>query len=211
MFILSIDVGIKNLALCIIQILNDKSYKIILWEIINLCDDSNNNCCLCKYNAQYISPLKEYLCTKHAKKHTKYKIIDNTPNKLKIKELQTLAQNYNLNYGNVNKINLIPIIQDYQKQNFLTKIEKIKANEISLITVGQFIKIKLDDLFKEKNIEIKILDKILIENQLSKLAIRMKVLQGMLAQYFIMNHNNNIEFISSMNKLKNLTQEKTTT
>ena len=68
MFILSIDVGIKNLALCIVQILNDKSYKIVLWEIINLCDDSNNKCCLCNFNAQYISPSKEYLCTKHAKK-----------------------------------------------------------------------------------------------------------------------------------------------
>ena len=49
--------------------------------------------------------------------------------------------------------------------------------------------------------EIKI-DRILIENQLSNLAVRMKTLQGMITQYFIMRGYQNIEYICSTNKLK---------
>jgi hypothetical protein len=44
---------------------------------------------------------------------------------------------------------------------------------------------------------------VIIENQISPIANRMKTIQGMLAQYFIMRNDNCIiEFISSANKLK---------
>ena len=44
---------------------------------------------------------------------------------------------------------------------------------------------------------------VVIENQLSPIANRMKTIQGMLAQYFIMiDENIDIQFISSSNKLK---------
>ena len=35
MKILSIDVGMKNLAICLFNIKNNKNYEIELWEIIN--------------------------------------------------------------------------------------------------------------------------------------------------------------------------------
>ena len=51
-----------------------------------------------------------------------------------------------------------------------------------------------------KNIKI---DKVIIENQISPIANRMKTIQGMIAQYFIMkNSQQEIEFVSSVNKLK---------
>jgi len=51
--------------------------------------------------------------------------------------------------------------------------------------------------------DINYLDFAIIENQISPIANRMKTIQGMLAQYFIMiNENIHIEFISSANKLK---------
>ena len=43
---------------------------------------------------------------------------------------------------------------------------------------------------------------ILLENQISPIANRMKTIQGMIAQYFIDSGNYNIEFISAANKLK---------
>ena len=44
---------------------------------------------------------------------------------------------------------------------------------------------------------------VIIENQISPIANRMKTIQGMVSQYFIMRNNcRHIEFISSMNKLK---------
>ena len=45
---------------------------------------------------------------------------------------------------------------------------------------------------------------VIIENQIGPLAIRMKTIQGMIVQYFIMSNLNveHIEFISASNKLK---------
>ena len=36
MKILSIDVGIKNLALCLLEV-NNNNYSILKWDVINLC------------------------------------------------------------------------------------------------------------------------------------------------------------------------------
>jgi hypothetical protein len=46
------------------------------------------------------------------------------------------------------------------------------------------------------------IDMMIIENQISTLASRMKTLQGMITQYFIMKHIPQIEFISASCKLK---------
>jgi hypothetical protein len=48
---------------------------------------------------------------------------------------------------------------------------------------------------------------VIIENQISPIANRMKTIHGMLAQYFIMvgSQDIHIEFVSSMNKLKGYT------
>ena len=54
------------------------------------------------------------------------------------------------------------------------------------------------------------IDIVLIENQISPIANKMKTIQGMLAQYFIMNNVNIIDFVSSSNKLKDFTEGKTT-
>ena len=61
MKILSIDVGIKNLALCIIQTINDfPFYKIEYWEVLNLCNEEKMECCgisnkcPCKKPAKFI-------------------------------------------------------------------------------------------------------------------------------------------------------------
>ena len=74
---------------------------------------------------------------------------------------------------------------------------KDKVNKINLINVGKTLKDKLDLVLNKFSI-----DMVLIENQIGPLAIKMKTLQGMIAQYFIMKNIENIEFISSINKLK---------
>ena len=44
MKILSIDVGIKNLAICLLEVTDSKLYKINNWEVINLCNDTIPKC-----------------------------------------------------------------------------------------------------------------------------------------------------------------------
>ena len=55
------------------------------------------------------------------------------------------------------------------------------------------------------------IDIVIIENQISTIASRMKTLQGMIAQYFIMRGTPCIEFISAANKLKMFMTKKKTT
>ena len=52
-------------------------------------------------------------------------------------------------------------------------------------------------------------DKVIIENQISPIANRMKTIQGMIAQFFIMNDIKDIEFVAASNKLKNFITTKT--
>ena len=63
------------------------------------------------------------------------------------------------------------------------KIIPVRADCINLIDIGRTMKQKFDQLFACDFLD---LDKVIIENQISPLASRMKTLQGMITQYFIM-------------------------
>lgn len=73
------------------------------------------------------------------------------------------------------------------------------AHDLDLITYGRNMMKHLDVILAECSGPI---DMMIIENQISTLASRMKTLQGMITQYFIMKHIPMIEFISASCKLK---------
>jgi len=125
-----------------------------------------------------------------------------------------------------NKEQLLDIIQEELSKKYLQPIENVRANEIDLLTLGKNMMIELDKfVVKQSNVDeshetgmgglgdiqkYKI-DIVIIENQISTIASRMKTLQGMLAQYFIMKDVPCIEFISASNKLKMFMTKKKTT
>ena len=90
-------------------------------------------------------------------------------------------------------------------EHCLKPIHKTSANDMNLIELGISLKKKIDTMPSLYNV-----DKVLIENQVSPIANRMKTLQGMIAQYYIMKNVNDIEFISACNKLKKFITTKTT-
>ena len=74
-----------------------------------------------------------------------------------------------------------------------------------MVTYGQRMKAGFDNLLKDISV-----DRVIIENQIGPLALRMKTLQGMIMQHFIEKECPIIEEISSSNKLKDyLTKKKT--
>jgi hypothetical protein len=77
------------------------------------------------------------------------------------------------------------------------------ASTLDLITIGRNMKTRLDLVNNLDEIT-----HVIMENQISPIASRMKTIQGMLAQYFIMKFESqqslSIEFVSSSNKLKGL-------
>jgi hypothetical protein len=66
--LISFDVGIKNLAYCIIESNTDKTilpnynFNVLDWDIINLLEtDNNNKCCAPIYNSKCDEKVKYYV------------------------------------------------------------------------------------------------------------------------------------------------------
>ena len=123
---------------------------------------------------------------------------------------------------------LLDMIQQELDKNYLENIENVRADQIDLLTLGRNMMTELDkfissytsnlesigdlgDLGKMGGLEKYKIDIVIIENQISTIASRMKTLQGMIAQYFIMRGTPCIEFISAANKLKMFMTKKKTT
>lgn len=210
MKILSIDVGIKNLAFCLfVKNPNSNHFEITKWDVINVSQPETFNCCefskniLCNKPAKFKKDLK-YFCTKHAKKQT----IQIPPNELKhseiqkktIQQLYEIAEKYSISYEKpIKKTILLSIVNKYIYDNFFQEITVINASKIDLVSIGTNIKNKFNETFSEDMIE-----HVIIENQISPIANRMKTIQGMIVQYFIMSEIvvDQIEFVSASNKLK---------
>jgi len=214
MIILSIDIGIKNLAYAILEVANtnlDKNsivngsqdFTIIKWDVINLCNKfipcSTNKCskqaCFHKNDTFY--------CKNHTKK-TEYSLpLCNlkTLHKQSVANLSTLVEKYDLKLEKpINKSSIIKAIEEYANTTCFEAIETINANNVNLIDLGISLKNELNELFN--SYDLTSIDQIIIENQISPIANRMKSLQGMISQYFIDCNNHNIVFISATNKLK---------
>jgi hypothetical protein len=211
--IVSIDVGISRLAFCLLVKPHDSSeFHISKWSIVNLTKTSevNNHCCTpgCKNLATLEKNELKY-CKKHCKKMPG--LLPSTDlkpskiNKLKLADLFTLAEKYNIPYKKdgssaLKKSEITAIIHQYIKDNCFQPIEKTNASNLDLNTIGRNIKENFNTIFSE---DIESISEVIIENQLSPMAIRMKTIQGMISQYFIMKNDIiQIKFASATNKLK---------
>lgn len=219
MRILSFDVGIKNLALCLLERCENTPNKIqiLKWDMINLCNDPK--CDNCDKPAKYCNN-GSHFCLKHAKASPNTLEIPNTKmiraiQKMTVKELREHINTYINNdilgegTGNIDKLlkkDLLKLIEDYNKAKYFDIVKSGNAGYVSLIDIGKTLREKLDYVLcldnTNTNTSLTKIDKIVIENQLSSIAVRMKTLQGMITQYFIMRDYPNIEYINSSNKLK---------
>ena len=210
MKLLSIDVGIKNLAYCLFD-----NNRIILWDVINLCGQ-DPVCQTCKKKAKYICPDKTFLCQTHAKKSD---YIIPTANlslkkikKMKLVELNKLAIEQQIppapvpvpaTTNNIKKEDILKNVLAFMTLKMLDSASTVSANDMDLVQLGIALRKAFDIELKN---HLNTIDQIVIENQISPIANRMKTLQGMLAQYFIMHERTNIAFVSAANKLKGHTQ-----
>ena len=267
--ILSFDIGIKNMALCMFSIneFNNSSnntnqklpFSITEWKVLNLMDEiSQNNSCnqilskkpakkskksipmldnsnnhileICQKQAKYMKTSDsmnsiQFFCEKCAKKQSEFllpkKIYQSTSlKKMKIEDLEKLLQEFSIDLrdsktgdSKKTKKSFIDVLIPYFQNRCLQPIietKKVGAGDTDLITIGRNMVRLLDQVPNIDGVSM-----VLIENQISTIATRMKSVQGMLAQYFIIrNPNAKIEFISSSNKLRGLVfeekQEKST-
>lgn len=175
----------------------------------------------CNHKSKFATPLAEapsaqapsqiFLCDKHAKvladrgewllPDPKFKNVK----KIKLEELMGLAVSLGFSLPTAKKPEVLAWVEDHLAKKRLVGVggkKSATAGEADLISLGQAMKKIFQDLLP---VDISV---VLIENQISPLASRMKTVQGMLAQYFIMRYEGvRVEFISSANKLKMFSKE----
>ena len=218
MRVLSFDVGIKNMAYCLFDI-SGAEVSVLDWNVINLMNKEPEIkfCTETKQAKKKGAPEKcsnkakwmkgdQCFCDKHVKASKfvipEAKYSPGKLKKLKIDELKQLAQT---RFVAIMDGEHKPVILDRLVRFFadvsLTSINSNKTNagELDLFTIGKNMKTEFDriELFAS-------VTHVIIENQISPIATRMKTIQGMLMQYFIMRRDNDIviEFLSSAGKLK---------
>jgi hypothetical protein len=220
MRVISFDVGIKNMAYCIL----DVSSNIVIkdWTIMNLmAAEIPKHICNCSTTTKskknpitkpctQLAKYKKnetYYCDKHAKSKTDCLIPSKqfTSTYLKKQKIPTLIELgkkfgiENLDQQKKEKIvdTLVGFFEARCYEN-ITVIKSKTAGETDLIQIGRNMRDQLDSVCEVGQIQC-----VVIENQISPIANRMKTIQGMLAQYFIMKIPDcSIEFVSSINKLK---------
>lgn len=221
MRLVSFDVGIRNMAYCVLDV-SGELQTIIDWNVINLMnkETEKKTCTIFSSTKSKNKKIPETICGKlalyekgeqcYCKKHaensgffiSKKECSPQYLNKKKLFDLTQIANQY-----------FITIESSDKRQDILDKInrffidrclkpiinKKERAGELDLISIGRNLRTEIDKIGSFSSAT-----HVIIENQISPIATRMKTIQGMLAQYFIMRMNDKIqiEFLSSSGKLK---------
>jgi hypothetical protein len=196
---------------------------LIEWNVLNLCDhdvvstaftcaELQKNGKVCGKLAKYCKDTTIICCEKHAKTSTKYKLPQKEHTagclkKLKINELRKLAVDKNV-VGEKREELLQALLLYFRETEWenIPNPKKQNASKTDLITLGRSLHAQLT-----ANPIMATVTHVIIENQISPIANRMKTIQGMIAQHYISLGNSSIEFVSSGNKLKNLAKQSNAT
>jgi hypothetical protein len=218
--IISFDIGIKNLAYCIFTL---PVVSVLAWDVVNLvpavestaplcnCVKASKSGGVCGKKATYTHGESNY-CLTHSKNSGKLVPSKETSaphiKKLKLDELLAFCEKHGITVPLAAKK---PILVESAIRHFercclvpIVKPKTSNANQVHLVDIGKRIKMEFDERLKTLLPQI---THVILENQISPIAGRMNTIQGMLSQYFIMRNDAiHIEFISSIGKLKGLSQ-----
>ena len=209
MKLISFDIGIKNMAYCFFDVSVDGPIiSIIDWNVLNLMEAETPKipCSQfktkkkvgkkgtavaaepCTHMAKY-KKCGQYYCDKHAKASTEY-IVPAKQNSAsflttrKVDEVWGIAcslQLYSPDAQRPKKADIITALNAYYREHcFETLVVKSRehAGDTDLIVIGRNMAALLDTVPSIGDVT-----HVLIENQISTLATRIKTIQGMLAQY----------------------------
>jgi len=206
MNLISFDIGIKNMAYCIFNISQDCCCTD--WAAMNLMPSAaavakteKPSCSSCKRKAKYkVKNAALFFCDAHAKCHDTYVVPtkDWTLASLRKKKVDELRQLLVDGFSGSKADALELLLQRVLEPAVAVPPPKKSANDADLIDVGRQLCRQLDAASLPERIDV-----VIIENQISPLAARMRTLQGMVTQYFILRFPEaQIQYVSSSMKLK---------
>lgn len=182
MLVLSIDIGITHLAHCLASV--SDTFQIIDWDVLDLLGDQPT--CTHIHKKQCNQPAlffrdASFFCKKHA---------------VPIPSLSGLNKSELIELCKIHHITKCETKESMIEQLLNKKLSEVKrksAKTCSAIDLGKEL-VKQYERFDKVDI-------VVIENQIGPLANRMKMLQGMVMQYWIMKKSE-VVCVSSVNKLK---------
>ena len=208
MRLLSIDVGMRYLAYCLMLCPDEGDWSLEQWATIDLCQEAKLKCCSrdskgdpCRRKTKYRKGELAY-CRVHARNKS-YKIPSASLSpkalkKLSLYDLKTLCTSFGLvAVTKVKKAVYMRMVKDHISAAYFEQIDHVNAKDIKLTTYGRQLKIKFEERLKDVQI-----DRVIVEQQVGPLALRMKMLQGMIMQHFIERKCPVVEEIAPVNKLK---------
>lgn len=245
--LISIDVGIKHLAVCIMteptmSLITPTTLtttpstptptpRILDWMVLNICSSTPDKrvttvsstevkikqvCSMCKRVAKYQTPSSVEdtirFCTAHAQTHPIYVVPCGNMSATKIKKYK-LSELVGLLTSKLRDTDVVPRlkrewIEFYESRVFRSlnngdddtgTVVENSATEVSLIDVSRLLTVKLRNMLAPFTSNVR---EVIIENQISPIATRMKSVQSMVTQFFVMEcPNASIHYVSASNKL----------
>ena len=194
--ILSIDIGIRHLAHCLLKVNDNQEPVVVEWGVVDLTGHKPKQCSVCSKKATYETSTQAF-CGVHIKK-MKIQVL---PKNATTAQLQELCRSINIAFS-----------PQTSRAALLCKLEHCTATEcvkpaaakLDVVALGTGL-MREYAVFDKHNITT-----VVVENQIGPLANRMKSLQGMVVQYWIMKGVRDIHCVSSANKLKLFHTGKTT-
>lgn len=220
MKLLSIDVGLKNLAFCLFQKEEDGVFSINIWDVINItgveeevkqvyhCNETLKNGRVCGKNAKYMKhgcDCVSYLCMKHSNGRLIQPNGMKNISKYNVNELKKLIDEYNIEMNETitTKKQIVDVIKKWLDTCYISIPTKKKAKNAytNILLYGRNIKNYFDKIYTDD------ITHVCIEQQMTS---KMRIISYMIAQYFI-GKNSSIEIImcNACYKLKDLESEKT--
>tara|TARA_A100001011_G_C14173409_1_gene783567 strand:- start:110 stop:976 length:867 start_codon:yes stop_codon:yes gene_type:complete len=220
MKILSWDVGIINLAFCLIDFENENKWKILDWGVINLTDRNKIKCNICKKNptfSQNINNQIKYYCKVHAKK------VDQTAPNFDQFFYENISDNKCCCLFKKNPCNKkIKYKSDdnyycnshakseYKKIQNKYKLKKVSKKSVGSMTID-VLRLKLIKELEDRKNLLEV-DSVLIENQPTLRNPKMKAISSTIYDYYLIrgifdkDKNNSkikiVKYMSPSNKLK---------
>ena len=154
MKLLSIDVGIKNLAYCLLETAPAApldQVKILKWDVINLCGPTPT-CSACTKTAKF-AQTSVFYCAAHAKKSGLLlptgNISQKKIKKMKLSDLQQVITEYSIPSAATKKDDVLRDVLSFIEQKMLISVATAKANDMDLIQIGIAMRKAFDQELKD--------------------------------------------------------------